>query len=541
VSGAAPTDRPVALVSAALSAPDEVLLRLLDDPALTGPAALVGPPGDGAPADVVTGGTVVQSAGSAVHAVDGADSCSLRAVLIPGPALPGAAPVLAALAGLTAAGAGDGADPLDLALVALVRSGPGPVTAVRSEPFPARRDGGPLPAFDPADALRRAARAGDGFYSTFVLRRLSSRLTPLFVRAGISATATTWLSFLVGVAAAPSFAFGGHAGLVAGAVALQVSLLLDCVDGEIARATRTRSPFGAWLDGATDRVKEYGALAGLAAAGHGLWWLALAGMVVQTTRHLQDAAFDKGVLAEWRSGLRDRRPLGDRAPWTRPPGGPVGPDRLTGPPSLWLRRLAHMPIAERWLVLSVGALLARPGAALATYAALSTLAWLYTLLGAARRTRALAPCSAAMRRRLTRLADLGLLERPVTGGRAAWVWAPLGVLVEGGAVLAAAVDSSPRLFAAAFGWFAVVAWHRYDTVYRGGAQPGWVGVLGLGWPVRSAVLVVLVVASAASRSLLTIGTLYLALVLVPESLAAGVRTARGRRPAARAATAGVAP
>ena len=39
---------------------------------------------------------------------------------------------------------------------------------------------------------------------------------------------------------------------------------MDCVDGEVARYTRTFSPLGGWLDIGSDRIKEYAVYAGLA-------------------------------------------------------------------------------------------------------------------------------------------------------------------------------------------------------------------------------------------------------------------------------------
>lgn len=40
-------------------------------------------------------------------------------------------------------------------------------------------------------------------------------------------------------------------------VLLQLSLLLDCVDGALARETHSISRFGAWFDQITDRIKEF--------------------------------------------------------------------------------------------------------------------------------------------------------------------------------------------------------------------------------------------------------------------------------------------
>ena len=283
---------------------------------------------------MATTGGVVVSAATAVHPLEGADADGMGVVFVPAASASEASAALdaAAAAARTSANSARRRCLADLVLAALVRGGV-PVAAVAIEPFPGGRSSrcrrkpprshAELAGIDEAAlASRRSSRPDDGFYSTFVLRRLSRPISRWGAAHGVSANAVTILSGVLGVLAAVLFGTGVYGGLLAGAVLLQVSLVLDCVDGEIARATRTFSAFGAWLDASLDRVKEYGALAGLAVGaardGHDLWLLALAGMALQTARHVQDFAFDKGVLAGWRAPQIDRRPLTDLTPWTRP-------------------------------------------------------------------------------------------------------------------------------------------------------------------------------------------------------------------------------
>ena len=74
----------------------------------------------------------------------------------------------------------------------------------------------------------------------------------------------TTVSMVIGVLAAVGFALATRATMVAGAVLLQVAFTIDCVDGQLARYTRTFSKLGAWLDSVFDRGKEYVVFAGLA-------------------------------------------------------------------------------------------------------------------------------------------------------------------------------------------------------------------------------------------------------------------------------------
>lgn len=525
----------IAVVSADLVTADDVLLRLLDDPELR-VAALVGAMENAHP--VATQGSTVLSVGTAVHPVSDADAGFLGALYVAASLVPKAAEALRAAASPA------GADPLDTILAVLARDVSLPaMTAVRPQPFPAQRAETPESAraalaavaaeADPGRAARTAARPGDGFYSTVALRRVSRHITPWAARRGVRPNTVTVASAAVGISGAVCFAVGSYPALVAGALLLQISLVLDCVDGELARATRTRSVFGTWLDAVTDRVKEYAALAGLALAGNHLWELALVAMVLQTARHLQDFSFDKGVLACWRAGMRDTRPLSDTTPWRRPEGAGRGAELLTGSAGMWARRVVRMPIGERWLILSLAALADRPWLGLTGYVVTAVAAESWTVVGALRRTRgAVAHYPANLRRRLADYRDDGLVPLAAPDGILGWALPPLTALVEGAVLLTAVLLAAAHWAASAFGWFAVVAWHRYDLVYRrGGGAPGVppvVARLGGGWLVRS---VTLGVAAALDLmpAVLLIGTCWLALVYIPESVRAGALTRRGAR------------
>jgi hypothetical protein len=524
-------NRAVALLVSDLAANDEVLLGLLERPELQ-IGALIGE-ADAHP--VASQGSQVLSAATPEHRVDDPDGGFLGGLWVTGP-------LRAKVAGAIAGAAAVTGDPVDVALAAIVRCADLPsTTAVRPAPFPASRGGRPDGESPQGEAVlrgdtaalfaaRHAARPGDGAYSTFVLRRLSARVTPLAVRYGVHPNTVTLLSLLAGLAGSGLFCLGDYPALVAGALLLQVSLVLDCVDGEIARATRSGSRFGGWLDAATDRVKEYAALAGLAVAADGAWRWALVAMAVQTARHIRDFSFDKGVLATWRAGLRDVRPLTDTTPWTRPAGAGRGPEPLTGSPGLWLRRIIRMPIGERWLVVSIAALADAPKAGVLAYLVLVALGELWSLAGALRHSGAtVGAYGDELRQRLAAYRDDGLLgvltHRVRPSGVVGWLLPALTMLAESAAALAACLASP----GGAFAWLAVVVWHRYDVIYRRSTResdvPAAVSLLGLGWFVRTGVLAA--AAATGSAYLVVGGACWLAAVYVPESLVAGLRT-KGR-------------
>jgi phosphatidylglycerophosphate synthase len=148
-------------------------------------------------------------------------------------------------------------------------------------------------------ALDAAVKATDGFFTTFFVSPYSKYIARFAARRGWTPNAVSAAAMLVGAAAAAAFATGGRAGLVAGAVLLQVAFTLDCVDGQLARYTRTFSKLGAWLDSVFDRGKEYLVYAGLAIGstrgfGDDVWTLAACAIALQTARHMVDFSYAAG-------------------------------------------------------------------------------------------------------------------------------------------------------------------------------------------------------------------------------------------------------
>lgn len=196
--------------------------------------------------------------------------------------------------------------------------------------------------------LDSAVKASDGFFTTFFVSPYSRYIARWAARRGLTPNQVTTVSMAIGVLAAAAFATGSRPGLVAGAVLLQAAFTADCVDGQLARYTRTFSKFGAWLDSIFDRAKEYVVFAGLAIGasrgfGEDVWVLAVAAMSLQTARHMADFSFGatrhEAIAAEWRppievpgDGVALRRSVSAALP-TSPPGldGDSGPAAVTAP------------------------------------------------------------------------------------------------------------------------------------------------------------------------------------------------------------------
>jgi phosphatidylglycerophosphate synthase len=390
---------------------------------------------------------------------------------------------------------------LDLLLVALVRATVR-VDAVElvAAPFARSQDervrAATTKALDkikiPMLRLKLANRANDGFFSVFFLRRVSKLLTWAAVKVGATPNQVTIASFAIGLYAAFLFAQGDTWSLVGGAILLQISIIVDCVDGEIARYTRKFSELGAWLDAITDRVKEYAVFLGLAYGafvhnGQNLWVLAAVLMAIQTFRHLSDYNFSQVVKA--RAAEEIPVPVDFMADWD----GLTSQMEALDPDDehaftkkrirYWLGKIVIFPIGERWLAISFTAAV---GGALFTFTALPLLAlfsmvWVYRVRVA--KTLAMAKTriqSAVIARQL----DLGINVKPFLA-RFDWLEPSLlralefGVLI---ALFAFTGNLSGELGIASFVILFSIAFHHYDNLYRamqGVQKPKWLARMGL--------------------------------------------------------------
>lgn len=94
------------------------------------------------------------------------------------------------------------------------------------------------------------------------LRDVSPYLTRVLLKAGLSANGVTWLMIASAAFGVLSTAWPTLLGAVLVVVFIQLQMLLDCCDGEVARWRQTSSPKGVYLD----RVGHYIAECGIAVA-----------------------------------------------------------------------------------------------------------------------------------------------------------------------------------------------------------------------------------------------------------------------------------
>lgn len=95
--------------------------------------------------------------------------------------------------------------------------------------------------------------SGEHWAGRLYVRRLSPYATRIFLRLGFSPDAVTWLFVFAGVAAAVVLSLEGTLAAVGAFLLIQLQILLDCSDGEVARWQQRFGVRGIYLD----RVGHY--------------------------------------------------------------------------------------------------------------------------------------------------------------------------------------------------------------------------------------------------------------------------------------------
>ncbi|WP_066373024.1 CDP-alcohol phosphatidyltransferase family protein [Herbidospora mongoliensis] len=394
---------PLAIISGDVVAHTEAIAGLLEHPS-RGTGALVGPPDPGA-GPVRAENDRVVAAGNSFHQLVEANASFLGVLHVGAADLPSLAAVAAELSEL----AGDGLlgearddEAADLLLAGLVRSGV-PVAAVPLGRLHAERVAGQeaadaafgrLGAVDEERArLDAAVKQDDGFFSTYAVSTWSRHVVKAAAWLRVTPNGVTGISVGLAVMAAIWFSMGNRGAQVAGAVALYLSFVLDCVDGQLARYTRRFSPIGAWLDATFDRVKEYVVYVGLAIGYSGgavggltgpddIWALAVAAMLLQAIRHMVDFSY-AGAVADaakvgsaWGNSRRSLAVAADGARLVQLAG-----KFEKGTATRWAKKIIVLPIGERMALIAITAAFFNAHVTFVALLVWGGIAALYTLTG----------------------------------------------------------------------------------------------------------------------------------------------------------------
>src|SRR5437773_527980 len=137
-----------------------------------------------------------------------------------------------------------------------------------------------------ADAYRRTKKPHDILWNRYVARPAAAVLLVPLERSSVTPNQVTFASLVVFAAGAGLLlAMPGRLGLALAVLVIELSYVLDCVDGQLARLRGTSTPIGAHLDFLMDELKAFLLVAATAArlwqaSGQPFWLLeGLGGLV----------------------------------------------------------------------------------------------------------------------------------------------------------------------------------------------------------------------------------------------------------------------
>ncbi len=192
------------------------------------------------------------------------------------------------------------------------------------------------------DYIRHSNGGEHESFFTKRIRGFSIPLTRRLLRLPITANQVTMAGLALSIAAGASFALGGYWAGLLGAALYYAATVLDCSDGEVARAKYCESPFGCWLETGADYASYVFAWAGITTAAvrtnpHSAYSRAAIVAVVSTLLIFALAAYLRHRVARANPGQFD-----DALAATLAVESPV--HRFSGWARQWIKRscLAHL-------------------------------------------------------------------------------------------------------------------------------------------------------------------------------------------------------
>ncbi|HLD21936.1 MAG TPA: CDP-alcohol phosphatidyltransferase family protein [Patescibacteria group bacterium] len=163
------------------------------------------------------------------------------------------------------------------------------------------------------NSLRKIIKMEDPIYGHYVAQQLAYYVVRITESLNLRPNHFTIISFLCGLSAAVFFTQGTYHSLIIGVLLLNVSLVFDCCDGQLARLKGLGSQFGAWFDYYTDKIKDGAVLLGWTygayiAAGTSTWWIfaiAFIGIFFQFLRNI--TALNRDIFQLQKTGKKDKQ------------------------------------------------------------------------------------------------------------------------------------------------------------------------------------------------------------------------------------------
>ncbi|MFD4861843.1 MULTISPECIES: CDP-alcohol phosphatidyltransferase family protein [Streptomyces] len=155
-------------------------------------------------------------------------------------------------------------------------------------------------------------RSGEHWAGRMYMREISLHMDPYLVNTKITPNQLTYLMVVVGVIGGAALLIPGLTGAILAVVLFQIYLLLDCVDGEVARWRKQTSITGVYLDRIGHYLCEAALLVGFGIRGADVfhqngtstnWLWAFLGTLAALGAILIKAETDLVDVARQRSGL----------------------------------------------------------------------------------------------------------------------------------------------------------------------------------------------------------------------------------------------
>lgn len=97
----------------------------------------------------------------------------------------------------------------------------------------------------------------------YLNRPLASLVVRLIYRTSITPNGLTFFSFVLGILGASFMSFGKYTYFALGGISIQLSSIIDCADGMLARSKNMCSDFGSHLDIFLDRIMDFSMIIGV--------------------------------------------------------------------------------------------------------------------------------------------------------------------------------------------------------------------------------------------------------------------------------------
>lgn len=103
---------------------------------------------------------------------------------------------------------------------------------------------------------KKSRKPNDEPINRFFNRLFSAFIIKLVYKTNLSPNFFTFLSFFIGITSCYFFYTGTESNILMGAIVLQISSIIDCVDGDLARLKNISSRKGFFLDLVSDRIVD---------------------------------------------------------------------------------------------------------------------------------------------------------------------------------------------------------------------------------------------------------------------------------------------